>query len=129
MPSKTKAKPVEFESEAKSKEETVVANHIPEITKLVAENHKKAFKIDVKDLWENAWRVNVYYSDDGEVVRKLTLSSSYFVKLDKGGDKGKEMFVFLPPLGKKSNHQVDSTSLLVSDKCDLQPTKSVVESC
>lgn len=127
MSSKTKAKPVES---AKSKEETVVVvNHIPEIMKLVAENHKKAFKIDVKDLWENAWRVNVYYSDDGEVVRKLTLSSSYFVKLNKVGDEGKEMFVFLPPIGKKSNHQVNSTSLLVSDKCDLQPTKSVVESC
>lgn len=66
---------------------------------MIKSQHRKAYKVDIKELWSSenatAWRVNVYDADDS-IVRKITLDTSYFVKLQ--GDK----FVFDPPLGKKS---------------------------
>jgi len=61
---------------------------------LIKSKHHKSYKVDIKELWANAWRVNVYDADDS-LVRKITLGVSYFVKMNEGE------FVFDPPLGKK----------------------------
>jgi hypothetical protein len=73
--------------------ETTPINHMSAIQQMVASFHNKAHRIDVKPLWETAWRVNVYEADDG-IVKKVTLPYSYFVSLDKD----KSLF-FNPSLG------------------------------
>lgn len=73
--------------------ESTPINHASAIQEMVASYHKSAYRIDVKALWETAWRVNVYEADNG-IVRKVTLPYSYFVSVDK--DKS---LLFNPSLG------------------------------
>lgn len=61
------------------------------LRRMITNKHEKANRVDIKPVSETRWRVNVFYADNG-LVRKLTLSHSYFVKLEN------EIFLFDPPL-------------------------------
>lgn len=78
-------------------EKTVVPVDYEATIREVVENyHVRAYKIDVKQLWENAWRVNVYFATDG-IVREITMPYTYFVKVDKDNS-----LLYTPNLGVKS---------------------------
>lgn len=66
------------------------------IREVVENYHVRAYKIDVRKLWETAWRVNVYFANDG-IVREITMPYTYFVKVDS--DKS---LLYTPNLGVKS---------------------------
>lgn len=70
------------------------ATHTTIIRDKVTACHRLAHKVDVKQIYEKAWRVNVYESD-GSIVPRITLPYSYYVKL---GDDGSLRFD--PPLGR-----------------------------
>ena len=74
----------------------VPVNHTIAIKELVSSYHKKAYKIDVRQVWETAWRVNVYFSD-GALVPRISMPYSYFVKLDSDNS-----LLYEPNLGVKS---------------------------
>lgn len=80
-----KVKPVEASEEVIEKnEKKEESTNIPKIIGILEDIHVRACKIDVKELWNETWRVNVYEEEklhEDDVIRKLTLPHSYFVKL------------------------------------------------
>ena len=93
------AKPVESKIDEpfeESKVESQPVNHAIAIKELVSSYHKRAYKIDVRQVWETAWRVNVYFSDSA-LVPRISMPYSYFVKLDSDNS-----LLYEPNLGVKS---------------------------
>lgn len=72
------------EEVAKLKANDEKITHTTIIREKVESCHRAAHRIDVKQLYETAWRVNVYDSD-GSMVPRITLPYSYYVKLDADG--------------------------------------------
>ena len=58
----------------------------------IAAYHKVSLRVDVRQLHDKAWRVNVYESDDN-LVPRITLPYSYYVRLADDGS-----ISFDPPL-------------------------------
>lgn len=64
---------------------------------MVKNEHKNSYRIDVKTISDNAWRVNVY-STDKALVPVIKMTHSYFVRLSTNDTIN--TFNFDPKLGK-----------------------------